>query len=275
MQPVSKDNLSDYIRASAEFAKRKGFDALDFAFCIPGITDAGWEKHVECALAASEEFGIKYEVCHLPFNGKVATDPSVIPEFNIKVHNGIDAAAMLGAEYAVVHPNTTTIKRIRFNEKEAFESVVSHLAPFVEHAERVGVKIVVENMRPVPMMYPYHRYCQEPEELCAVADKLGTGICWDFGHANLAGFRQSEALAYVGSRLKLLHVNDNKGIDDDHLLPFHGSVDWRDAMHGLALAGYNGLFNYELHTPDIPFPLREKFAELAVETAEELMTYIV
>ena len=275
IQPTTKDNLFDYIRSSAEFAKRKGFDALDFAFCIPNITDEGWERYVECALSASDEFGIKYEVCHLPFSGKIALDPSLIPEFNIKVHNGIDAAAMLGAKYAVVHPNTTTLKRKQYSEKDEFESVVNHIAPFVEHAERVGVNIVVENMRPVPQIYPYHRFCQEPDELCSVVDKLGVGVCWDFGHANLAGFRQSEALAYLGSRVKLLHVNDNKGIDDDHLPPLYGNIDWKDAMHGLALAGYDGLFNYELHVNTIPFSLRDKFAEMAVGIAEELMTYIV
>ena len=105
--------------------------------------------------------------------------------------------------------------------------------------EKYGVNIVVENMRPVPKFTPVHRYCQEPEELCRVADKLGIGICWDFGHANLAALRQSKALETVGSRLKMLHVNDNRGIDDDHLPPLFGTVDWRDAMHGLALAGFD------------------------------------
>ena len=272
--PREPGKFCENIRENAEMAKRVGFDALDFSFCVPEYTEEGFEKYVECAIGASEDFGIKYEVCHLPFNGKVALDPSIMPELEARIANGIKGARMLGVRYAVVHPNTTTVARGEFDEASSFESVVDHLSRIVNMGEKYGVNIVVENMRPVPKFTPVHRYCQEPEELCRVADKLGIGICWDFGHANLAALRQSKALETVGSRLKMLHVNDNRGIDDDHLPPLFGTVDWRDAMHGLALAGFDGLFNYELETRHLPLSLRETFAAHAVATAEELLTYI-
>ena len=95
-----------------------------------------------------------------------------------------------------------------------------------------GYGIFIENMLNAAQM---------PEELCDVADTLGIGICWDFGHANISGVKQSKGLAYVGKRLKVLHVNDNFAGDDIHILPFTGNVDWRDAMHGLALSEFDGL----------------------------------
>ena len=272
--PREPGKFCENIRANAEMAKRLGFDALDFSFCVPEYTADGFEKYVECAIGVSEELGIKYELCHLPFSGKVALDPSLLPALEASIFNGIKGASMLGVKYAVVHPNTTTVPRVEFNEEETYESVISHLSRVVDMAEKHGVNVVVENMRPVPKFTPIHRYCQDPEELCRVADKLGIGICWDFGHANLSGLRQSKALEYVGSRLKMLHVNDNGGIDDDHLPPLFGTVDWKDAMHGLALAGFDGLFNYELETRHLPLSLRETFAQHAVATAEELMKYI-
>ena len=191
-----------------------------------------------------------------------------------RIHNALKGAKMLGVGYAVIHPNTTTVEKIKFDEEDSFNSVISYLAPYVERAEREGVKLLVENMRPVNKAGLVHRYCMEPDELCRVADKLGIGVCWDFGHANIAGIRQSRALEYVGSRLKLLHVNDNFAVDDEHLIPFHGNIDWKDAMHGLSLAGYEGLFNFELNTSRLPASVRRTYASHVVEVAQELMTYI-
>ncbi len=273
--PREEGKIYENIMANAEMAKRVGFDALDFSFCPKVYAEDEFTKYAEWGIEASEKSGIKYEVCHLPFSGKVALDPSLLPALEQKICKAIKGAKLLGVDYAVVHPNTTTLLRREYDEDKIYESVIAHLAPIVECGEREGVKIVVENMRPVPRFLPTHRYCAEPEELCRVADKLGIGICWDFGHANLAGLVQSRALSYVGSRLKVLHVNDNMGIDDDHLTPLFGSVNWKDAMHGLALAGFEGLFNYELNTDPLPVALRETFARHAVATAEELMSYIV
>ena len=86
---------------------------------------------------------------------------------------------------------------------------------------------------------------------------------------------QSEALAYVGKRLKVLHVNDNLGADDDHIAPFMGNVDWVDAMYGLALAGFDGPLNYEVGASRIPTELRSDLAKYLVDAADKLMEYIV
>ena len=126
----------------------------------------------------------------------------------------------------------------------------------------------------VPNYYPVHRYCQEPEELCEVADALGIGVCWDFGHAHINAQKQSEALAYVGSRLKVVHVNDNFAYGDDHIPPFCGSIDWKDAMKGLADIGFAGLLNYEVQTYQVPPSAREAFANYLIQAAREMLTYL-
>ena len=136
--PREVGKFCENIRANAEMAKRVGFDALDFSFCVPEYTEEGFEKYVECAIGASEDFGIKYEVCHLPFNGKVALDPSIMPELEARIANGIKGARMLGVRYAVVHPNTTTVARGEFDEASSFESVVDHLSRIVNMGEKYG-----------------------------------------------------------------------------------------------------------------------------------------
>ena len=185
----------------------------------------------------------------------------------------IDAAALLGVDYAVMHPNVSTVPLKQFNRRESYDRVMSHLSPFVEYANKVGLKVVVENMRVISGHMLSHRYCQTPDELCEVADALGIGVCWDFGHANISGVKQSEGLEYVGKRLKVIHVNDNAGVDDEHIPPFTGNVDWHDAMRGLELAGFDGLFNYEITMKNIPASVRKSFAAYLIEAADEIMSY--
>ena len=73
------------------------------------------------------------------------------------------------------------------------------------------------------------------------------GICWDTGHANQNGFDQSRALKAVGSRLRVLHLNDNHyGIRDEHLVPYMGEIDWAHTMETLAEIGYSGTLNLEV-----------------------------
>ena len=71
-------------------------------------------------------------------------------------------------------------------------------------------------------------------ELTDLADAFGdgehVGVCYDFGHANLTGSAfHRRNLNLIGKRLKAVHVQDNHGEWDEHLMPFFGSIDWEDA----------------------------------------------
>lgn len=269
------EGISEYIKEGLLFFKENGFDAANFGMGMLDLLSDGWQELVENAVIDSNEIGVKFEICHLPFlGGGGMKDAEYMSIFDKKMYNSIDAAVLLGAKYAVVHPNAPTVPMIDYDAKAQYDSVMKHLAPYAEYASKVGLDIVIENMRVIHGMRHSHRYCQTPEELCEVADALGIGVCWDFGHANISGVKQSEGLAYVGKRLKVLHVNDNTGIDDDHVAPFMGSVDWRDAMHGLALCEFDGLFNYEIKVHRQPASTRVSFAKYLVDVANELMTYI-
>ncbi len=269
-----KDNLTEYVREGFRFYKETGFDAVDFGTTLLDLSSDGWRPQAEDIIKASEEFGIRCEMGHLPFLGGISKDDSVMQDFKNRVHRAIDASAFLGIEYAVLHPNAANIPMRSYNPKAQYDAVMSLLSPFVEHANRVGLNVVLENMRVIPGLFHVHRFGQTPDEICDVADALGMGICWDFGHANISGVKQSEALAYIGKRLKVIHVNDNGGIEDEHILPFTGNVDWRDAMHGLSLSQYDGLFNFELNLGRVPASMRKIYAAYLIEAANELMSYI-
>ncbi|MBE7053111.1 MAG: sugar phosphate isomerase/epimerase [Ruminococcaceae bacterium] len=268
-----EDKFSKCIKQGLILLKNAGFDAADFSTDMLVDIEGDWTPYIEKTKKASVETEMKIEICHLPFSWTICTRPEEIPSFNKKMYKGIDAAALLGVDYAVLHPNTTTLPMTEFDRKVQYKSVTEHLAPFVEYASKLNVKLAVENMRLVHSHIPVHRYCQDPDELCEVADALGIGVCWDFGHANTCSIKQSEALSYIGSRLKVLHVNDNNGIGDDHVAPFCGTIDWKDAMKGLFDIGFDGLFNYEIEIAKLPEAVKDAYARYLVACAHEMMTY--
>ncbi|MBE6580128.1 MAG: sugar phosphate isomerase/epimerase [Ruminococcaceae bacterium] len=275
MHAYPKEDISEFIRQGLLFNKKAGFDATDFSVTLVDVTRDNWQTVVEKAVADANEIGVPFEVGHLPFIGKGGTkDPEVLRAFSEKMFRSIDAAKLSGIKYAVMHPNAVTLPMRQYDRTAQYDIVMTHLSPFVEYANKVGLNVVVENMRLVHATVAAHRYCQAPDELCEVADALGIGICWDFGHAHISGVKQSEALAMIGKRLKVIHVNDNYAGDDTHEPPFIGSVDWKDAMHGLALADFDGVFNFEAGCGKLPASMRETYAKYLVQAADELMSMI-
>ena len=78
----------------------------------------------------------------------------------------------------------------------------------------------------------------------------------------------------VGSRLKVIHVNDNFATGDIHIAPFTGTVDWKDAMLGLKKTGYAGSINYEVSSKRQPPELRRDFAAYLIDAAKVLISYL-
>ncbi len=264
-----------YIRESIAFHKHMGFNALDFPMSLIEKYPEKWQEIAETARETAEKENIRFELCHLPFSVAIAKDESLIPDFCRRMHICIDAAAVLGVDAAALHPNCTTLPETDYNSEAEYEKNLRHLSPFAEHAARLGVTLALENMRIVRTSVPVRRFGQSPEELCRIADELGIGVCWDFGHANICKVKHSDALPYIGKRLKMLHINDNEGNEDSHIPLFIGTTDWKDAMLGLKLSCFNGLLNFELNTGKLPPELHEPFAKTMLASAEVLENYIL
>jgi sugar phosphate isomerase/epimerase len=71
------------------------------------------------------------------------------------------------------------------------------------------------------------------------------GICLDFGHAHLMG-DVADAVETVSEHLITTHVHDNRGREDDHLVPYQGTIDWDSALVHMRKIGYDGRYLLEL-----------------------------
>lgn len=77
------------------------------------------------------------------------------------------------------------------------------------------------------------------------------GICLDFGHAHLDG-DLGDAIETVSEHLIATHVHDNRGRNDDHLLPFEGTIDWPAALTAVQKVGYEGPLMLEIAPASSP-----------------------
>ena len=132
---------------------------------------------------------------------------------------------------------------------------MDYYGSLLPYAERFGVKIGVENMW---RNDPLRRYisidtCSTEAEFIRYVDTLNSEYavaCLDVGHAllpyNMNGTVGDFIRALGRDRLKALHIHDNDYVNDLHLLPYLGKLDWDDITKALGEIDYTGDFTYEV-----------------------------
>jgi sugar phosphate isomerase/epimerase len=80
-------------------------------------------------------------------------------------------------------------------------------------------------------------------------DTPSVGVVIDTGHRNMSG-DPAAALRTAGQHLITLHLHDNHGERDEHLLCGRGAIDWVDVMQALRDIDYDGSFMYEIMRPE-------------------------
>jgi len=64
--------------------------------------------------------------------------------------------------------------------------------------------------------------------LCDLVDSFhstSAKVCYDTGHAHMCGHVLGRDILRLGNRLVATHIADNHGREDEHLLPFYGTID--------------------------------------------------
>jgi sugar phosphate isomerase/epimerase len=153
----------------------------------------------------------------------------------------LDLYLNIGIRAAVLHP----AGRARYDagdDPEVIEAAaISTLQALTAHLAGTELVICLENL------FTHARTCSDLQRMIQAAGSTNLGICLDTGHLNLAGRDQGAFIRQAGRQLCALHVADNEGWRDQHLMPYGpGTVDWRDVITALRAIVYTGLFNYEI-----------------------------
>jgi sugar phosphate isomerase/epimerase len=119
-------------------------------------------------------------------------------------------------------------------------AAVRSLDAIARLAEDVGVRIAVE-------VIPNR--LSDPDSLVRLLENecedTRTGICLDFGHAHMMG-EVADAVETVAEHIMTTHIHDNHGREDEHLVPYRGSIDWDQALVTMQKIGYEGTYLMEL-----------------------------
>lgn len=150
----------------------------------------------------------------------------------------LDLYAAVGVKAAVLHPGGNELASRGASPAKILEARVQALRAIVAHLRGSDMTICLENCG------------QMAGELIAVieaAGREGLALCLDTGHLHLIKGGQGEFIRLAGPLLKAVHLHDNNGSGDQHLLPYaKGTIDWKDVFAALAQIGYAGLMNWEI-----------------------------
>jgi len=143
-------------------------------------------------------------------------------------------------------------------------SLVRSLEDLSPVAQRYGVRLAVEVI-PNALSTPSALVDLVESDL----DAVDLGICMDVGHARLMG-DVVDAIETCSGHLITTHLHDNRGRNDDHLVPGKGVIDWDATLLALQKIGYDGVWMLELAAAAERKPVLEA-AVKARERFEALM----
>lgn len=261
----------DDIEAGYRRIKEAGFDCVDFNFDeylnvndvragkINDIFDRPMEELWQDFAphkGAADKYGLTFEQMHAPFPMMVKGREDICEKMVRITKNCMDLCSRMGGRYIVVHPITLAYECSR---KEEYDFNIEMYKQLIPTAKQCGVVICLENMFWEQNAHLTEGVCSDFTEAAAMVDELNAfageelfGFCFDVGHANILGKNLYQAVADLGSRLKILHIHDNDGVSDLHTMPFtfargwNGiATDWDGFLRGLKEIGYKGVINFE------------------------------
>jgi sugar phosphate isomerase/epimerase len=155
----------------------------------------------------------------------------------------IDLFSALGVEAGVLHLGGGDLAAAGWSEDCIFARRCDALSRLAEYARGGGTVLCLENLGAGSGV----RTIDDIEAVLNAVNAPNVGICLDTGHANLNGVNNADFIRRAGPRLLALHVADNLGQHDDHLLPYgRGTICWSEVMEALREVRYRGLFNFEV-----------------------------
>lgn len=262
-----------------------GFEDVDLNFCFAGkgkcteLEPDNWHDWVLEMKELLAELGMTASQAHAPYYNVLDKNYGDREHTEEIVRRSIMSAGELGVKAVIIHAGVN----LHDNDfRRNLEENMEYYKPHLELAARYGVSIAVENMfdktDPVRKCR-CDRFAARTQELIEIVDRLSEqydnmGICWDFGHANMMGWNQPQALEMMGRRLIATHVQDNYADSDHHLLPYHGSVEWEPIMKTLRRIDYKGVFAYETHkaAQRVPEPVIDALLTYSLQLGNYLVS---
>ena len=206
---------------------------------------------------------------HLYLRAKICSDDSAVET----LYDWIDLYEAIGIKNMVLHCDN--LIGTSFTREEKIEKNIEKLQLLADYIKNKDVTICLEN--------PGESGINKSElvngnvdDILYIINHLNSdkfGICLDTGHLNITYKNQLEFILKAGNKLKALHIADNEGLTDQHLMPFtKGNVKFAEVVAALKEINYKGIFNLEIPGENrIPIELRDAKIEYIKACYDYLM----
>ena len=139
-----------------------------------------------------------------------------------EVKRALEMADVVPFKYLIQHLGVTGQEF----DQHRFDGAFSSLEEIKVFAGQRGVEVLLENT-------PNALASAERLNLFLGETHLNLNYCFDIGHAHMTGSIAHE-FERMQPRIRSTHLHDNNGIDDSHLFPGKGTIDWEKAMQMLS-----------------------------------------
>lgn len=208
-----------------EEIRAAGFDMIEVC-SFPKHLDYHREDEVRRAGDLTRSLGLRPFSLHAPFADHIditSPDDRVRTEAVAELVTACRAAFLMGVENVVLHPGPEREGRPPREEYLLRMRHAAHsLNEVAEYCSEQGLRLLLENMLP----HLLFGQIADMMHLLGEINVRNAGACLDTGHAYLGGDLGS-VIHKLSGHLKMVHINDNLGDRDSHLIPGEGSIDWK------------------------------------------------
>jgi sugar phosphate isomerase/epimerase len=246
---------------------RSGVQAIEIFAARQHLDYANRKAHVKEIAEWFRGSGVPLHSVHSPLYADYEWGRAGAPPLNIasvdrgglvqamdEVKRALEIAEQIPFRFLIQHIG---VPNEEFSEKK-FESAMTSIEHLRAFAKPLGVRILLENI-PNELSTP-----DRLVEMIRAAHFDDVGICFDFGHAHIMG-SVSEAFEILRKQIWSTHVHDNDKVNDSHLWPGQGTINWKEAMELLRSAPQTPPLMLELGEDERVNPLeklREAFEKL-------------
>ena len=239
-------NSSEKMRQLFHELRNIGIGGVNITYEDPD-EHPGWEGYMENTANCASEFAFRVSM-HAPGGDIISLDREIRESAVEKLGKSIlDVGQFLSDVIVVVHPENANPDRQSNDDDKRKENCRRSLEELVNSAAKYNVRIALENMRwRADNPNRTGMYTDQLMEIIHGMDNT-IGICFDVGHANISeGSDLTGAFSRNAQKIIHIHLDDNLGIEDDHLQPGEGKIDFESFYNVVAESGYNGMIQLEV-----------------------------
>ena len=206
----------------------------------------------QTVIKPAEKSAVDTYQAHAPFPSYILDDSGEQNDYMIQVLK----KCIIGCDYMncrrlIIHPFFLGYHE-QLDPQTEWDVNIERYSRLIPEAKKYGVILCLENMFTAYRGKIYSACCSDIDVACRYIDTLNEiagqkcfGFCLDTGHLLLLGKDVKNAMVQLGDRIEAFHVHDNNGVNDQHLAPYMGVLDWNRFVEGLRAIRYDKTLSFE------------------------------